>query len=137
MNARLMIENMAPLSDLRMTTRFEWLRRSSREPSRTIKIRPIVPITGSKGEKSGSVIFKSIETWLVVQPNNSSSITDGILVLEELRSKMYASRISIQKVIIILIVIMIKYCQNFKKHWMNNQCWAYFTKIYDLNYLGW
>ena len=60
---------------------------NSNEPSKTIKINPIVPKIGSTEVKFGISIPKKKEICLTPQPKDNSKITEGILVLEELMSK--------------------------------------------------
>ena len=84
---------------------FDLLSSSSKEPSNTIRIKPIVPNIGSSGFKSGICNWKKSVVCLTNQPKSKSRITEGIFVRGELMSKIYASRSSRQIVIIIAVVI--------------------------------
>jgi hypothetical protein len=63
---------------------------SSNEPSKTIKIKPIVPKMGSIDVRLGIEISKKEEACFTPQPKNSNRITEGILVFAEVISNMYA-----------------------------------------------
>ncbi len=69
---------MSPILDL--------LSSSSKEPSSTIKISPIVPNSGNIAEKSESWMFKKSVVCLTTHPKINNKITDGIFVLDEVRS---------------------------------------------------
>ena len=59
---------------------------SSKEPSNTIKISPIVPNIGKVDVKSGKLMLNSVVASLTTQPNTRSRITEGILVIDAVRS---------------------------------------------------
>jgi hypothetical protein len=63
------------------------LNSSSSEPSSTMRIRPNVPSIGSSAVRFGIFIFSIAEPCCTSHPKNSNSKTDGILVLDEVRSK--------------------------------------------------
>ena len=73
---------------------------NSKEPSNTIRIKPIVPNIGSIGVKSGKVILTKSRSCLTEKPKISSNITEGIFVFDELKSKAYARSNNMQSVII-------------------------------------
>lgn len=79
---------------------------NSKEPSSTISINPIVPRTGNTVAKLGISIFKKTKSCFMPQPKSKRRITDGILVLEEVKSKKYAIK-NIKQMIIIIVVVML------------------------------
>jgi len=60
---------------------------NSREPSKTIKIKPIVPKNGKTGERLGIEISIIWLKCLTTNPKNRSNMTEGIFVLAEVKSK--------------------------------------------------
>jgi hypothetical protein len=78
---------------------------SSKEPSNTIKINPIVPKMGKIDVRLGIEISKKEEACLTPHPKNSKRITDGILVFAEVISNMYAKSNKETIAIIIDVVI--------------------------------
>lgn len=87
-------------------TAFFLFNSNSNEPSRTISINPMVPRTGNIVVRFGISIFKKTESCFIAQPRNKRSMTAGILVLEEVKSKKYAIRNIMQMIIIIVVVIL-------------------------------
>jgi hypothetical protein len=59
----------------------------SSDPSSTISIRPTVPRRGRENEISGISILIRVANSFINHPRARSRITDGILVLDEVRSK--------------------------------------------------
>jgi len=84
---------------------FDLSNSNSKEPSNTIKISPMVPSIGSNEERSGTTTLKKTVSCLMTQPKRSNKITEGILVLAELRSNKYANKIRIHSVMMIDVVI--------------------------------
>lgn len=60
---------------------------NSSEPSKTIRIKPMVPKIGKIGCKLGTEISRFSDKTFVPNPKSSSKITDGIFVLEAVISK--------------------------------------------------
>jgi len=87
-NAKLMIMMgiNATRDDFLTNGSFERVSSSSNEPSKTIKISPIVPKIGRTDVKFGISIAKKAENCFTPHPKKSNKITEGILVLEELMS---------------------------------------------------
>lgn len=69
---------------------FALLNSSSSDPSRTMRISPTVPSTGSRELRSGILTFIMMVTCFTHQPSKSSRITEGILEMDELISNRYA-----------------------------------------------
>jgi hypothetical protein len=84
---------------------FDLLNSNSKEPSRTIKIKPMAPKKGRIGDKSGTIMEKIMEACLTTHPKKRSKITDGILVFDDVISNTYAKSSKILIVIIIGIVM--------------------------------
>jgi hypothetical protein len=59
---------------------------NSNEPSKTMRIKPIVPKIGSIGFKFGTAMFRFSVRSFAPNPKSSSNITDGIFVLEAVMS---------------------------------------------------
>ena len=74
--------------DFRTNGNFERVSSNSKEPSKTIKINPIVPKMGKTEVELGISIAKKAETCFTPHPKNSSRITEGIFVRAELMSNM-------------------------------------------------
>lgn len=87
---------------------FPGLISSSSAPSRTMSIKPTVPITGSKGFRFGGIIFVKLLKYWTATPKASNRITDGILVLDDDMSKTYAIKNKIQIVMIEKLAIQLK-----------------------------
>ena len=96
----------ATIEDLRIKGSFDLFISNSKEPSKTIRIKPIVPKIGSIGFKFGIEIFRLSVTSFAPNPKSKSNITDGIFVLEAVMSKTYANKSKIEIVIINCIVIL-------------------------------
>ena len=92
-NDRLMRENLEALNSI------------SREPSITIRMRPMVPNAGSRGARSGIGIPKKPVSCLTAQPKTSRRMTEGMRVSRELMSNMYANNSKEHNVMIIGVVI--------------------------------
>src|SRR5690606_25402680 len=92
---------------------------SSSEPSKTIKISPMVPKTVSISDKSGIVSCKKSAPCFTAQPQASNNITDGILVRDAVTSKIYAKRSRMQIVIKIEVVIFFRIYKNTPKNQNN------------------
>lgn len=92
---------------------FDLLSSSSNEPSKTIKISPIVPMIGSNGVRSGMLKLKIVDACLTSHPESNNKITDGILVRGEVMSKKYANSKRTQNVIIMAAVISSKLVAEF------------------------
>lgn len=73
--------------DLATNLIFDLFSSISKDPSRTIRIKPIVPITGKIGVRSGIEILKKRVPNFTTQPKLNNKIMDGILVFEEVMSK--------------------------------------------------
>lgn len=84
---------------------FDLSNSNSREPSNTIRINPTVPSMGSNTERSGTTTLKKTVSCLMTQPKSSNKMTEGILVLAELKSNRYASKIRMHSVMIMDVVI--------------------------------
>jgi hypothetical protein len=86
---------------------FDLFSSSSSAPSNTISINPNVPNMGRRPDRSG--ILKEIKSaiCLAVHPRINKSITDGILVRAEVRSKRYPSKSRMQMIMITVMVIRI------------------------------
>jgi hypothetical protein len=78
---------MATMIDLPTNRNLEPLRSNSNEPSSTIRIKPMVPITGRTGVRSGIEILKKVVPCFTNHPKVSNNIMDGILVFDEVISK--------------------------------------------------
>ena len=77
-----------PRIDFLMSPIFEGCNFNSRDPSSTIKIKPIVPNIGSTGCKFGIGVCIILSICPTPNPRIRSIITDGILVFFALRSNM-------------------------------------------------
>lgn len=86
-------------ADLLIKLKFSFLISNSKEPSSTININPMVPIIGRTDSKFGTLILKTWVILFTVHPNNNNNITEGIFVLDEVMSKIYANNNSAQIVI--------------------------------------
>ena len=84
-NAIPIIENNAPNKDFLTSAIFDLLKSNSKEPSSTMRIRPIVANMGRSLEKSGISKSKNRVNCLMPHPNSNSRITEGMLVLEAVR----------------------------------------------------
>ncbi len=98
---RYFIGSSAPNRDFVITDTLERWRSSSSDPSNTINTSPTVPRPGNTGFKSGSGIPSNRVICFTPQPSNSSKMTEGIRVFEDVRSKIYAISKSMQIVMII------------------------------------
>ena len=83
-------------NDFRIRGSFDLLSSSSRDPSSTIRIKPIVPKMGSSSDKLGMCKFKVSQIRRTAQPISSRSIAVGILVRFELKSRTYAISNNVQ-----------------------------------------
>jgi hypothetical protein len=61
---------------------------------------------GSNEERSGTTTLKKTVSCLMIQPKSNNKITEGILVLAELRSNKYANKIRMHSVMIMDVVIL-------------------------------
>ncbi|MEO7174161.1 MAG: hypothetical protein ABI002_00120, partial [Saprospiraceae bacterium] len=86
-NAKASSGKIAVKRDFLIRGAFDLLNSSSRDPSKTIKISPTVPSNGSMGVKSGILIAKNCVKYLTTKPKANSRITDGTLVLDDVKSK--------------------------------------------------
>ena len=77
-----------PNMDLLMSPIFDGCNFNSKDPSSTIKIKPIVPKIGSTGCKFGIGVCINLSICPTPNPRIRSIITEGILVFFALRSKM-------------------------------------------------
>ena len=73
--------------DLKIKGSFNLLISNSNEPSKTMRISPIVPKIGKIGFKFGTEIFRLSVMSFAPNPKSKSNITDGIFVLEAVMSK--------------------------------------------------
>lgn len=87
MMANKTIGSRATMKDFFTNENFEGFNSSSREPSNTIRINPIVPKIGKIGLRLGILIPTVVEICLTSHPSNSNKITEGTLVFEEVISK--------------------------------------------------
>jgi hypothetical protein len=94
-------------ADLNNIGIFSRLISSSRDPSNTIRIKPIVPNKGSTELKFGILKFSPPATYLIENPSTSNKITVGIFDLLAVKSKIYANIINKLMLIIIDVVIQI------------------------------
>ena len=77
-----------PNMDFLMSPVFDGCNFNSKDPSSTIKIKPIVPNIASTGCTFGSVVGIILSIGPTPNPRIRSIITDGILVFFALRSNM-------------------------------------------------
>jgi hypothetical protein len=98
----------APRKDFFMRLIFDLFNSNSSTPSSTIRISPRVPKTGRNVERFGSLISKKRIICLTSHPSRSSNITEGTLVLANVRSNKYAIRSKKQNVIIMVEVIFLR-----------------------------
>ncbi len=73
------------ITDFFMIEALDLFNSSSSEPSSTIRIKPMVPKTGNSQESPGIFISSTTVSCLTPQPRINKNMTDGILVLEEVR----------------------------------------------------
>lgn len=95
----------APRTDFLISFTFDLLSSNSKDPSNTINISPTVPRMGKIEEKSGRLKSRKFVICLTTHPKSNNKNTEGIFVLEEVRSNKYAIKSSTQIVIITVIVI--------------------------------
>jgi hypothetical protein len=93
------------MEDFNIRGSFCLLISSSKDPSNTINIKPVVPSTGKMGSKFGICSLKKLVVVLTTKPRRSSKITDGIFVLAADMSNKYAIKTKTQSAIMIGIVI--------------------------------
>ena len=77
-----------PNMDFLMSPVFDGCNFNSKDPSSTIKIKPIVPKIGSTGCKFGIGVCITSSIWPTPNPRIRSIITEGILVFFALKSNM-------------------------------------------------
>lgn len=99
----------ATITDFFKTESLDLLNSSSKDPSRTITIKPIVPKIGSSPLRLGTLILKTSVNCCNPYPERSKRITDGIFVLDVVKSNMYAIIMSTQNAIINVFVIALFY----------------------------
>ena len=87
MNAKASIGSNALSDDFLINDSLDLLSSSSNEPSKTIKIRPMVPSIGNSGFKSGICMWNKSTVCFTIQPHSTRSMTEGIFVRAELMSK--------------------------------------------------
>jgi len=80
---------------------------SSKDPSKTISIKPTVPKIGKVLSKFGMSRLKKFANCLAINPNVSNKMTEGILVLDALMSNMYANKSKTQIMIIVVVIELI------------------------------
>ena len=73
--------------DFLISLNFDRFNSSSSAPSNTISINPKVPNMGSNPEISGILKEKKSAICLTVHPKSNKSITEGIFVRDDVRSK--------------------------------------------------
>ena len=101
----------ATIEDLRIKGSFDLFICNSNEPSKTMRINPVVPKIGKIRFNFGTGIFRLSVTSFVPNPKTKSNITAGIFVLEDVISKTYANNSKIEIVIINCIAILsVCYC---------------------------
>ena len=93
------------MEDLKINGSFFLLISNSNEPSKTMRINPIVPKIGKIGFKFGTVIFNLLVINFTPKPKSNNKINEGIFVLEAEMSKTYANKSKTESVIMIGIVI--------------------------------
>src|SRR5690554_134845 len=91
--------------DFSIKGNFDLLSSNSKEPSNTMTINPIVPRIGNNPLRLGTLILKISVICCKPHPKISNKITEGILVLDVVKSKIYAIIISTQKAIINVFVM--------------------------------
>ena len=77
----------AIIDDFLTKGNLDFVSSNSKDPSKTIRISPMVPKIGKTEVKLGMSILKKVATCLTPQPKNNNKITEGILVRAELTSK--------------------------------------------------
>lgn len=84
---------------------FDLLISKSKDPSKTIRIKPTVPNMGNTEARLGIANPKKRLICLTPTPKSNNNITDGIFVFEEVISKKYAKSNNTQREIIIVLLI--------------------------------
>ncbi len=76
----------ATIIDFLMMGSLDLLSSNSKEPSRTMTIKPMVPKMGNKPSKLGTLILKISVICCSPHPKISKRITEGIFVFEVVKS---------------------------------------------------
>jgi len=97
------IGKIAIINDFRRITNFDLFSSNSNAPSITIRTSPMVPNSGNSCWRFGISNSKKSSVCLASQPKTSNSITEGILVTDEVISNRYAKSKRVHNVMIIEI----------------------------------
>ena len=95
----------ATANDFFTSESFDLFSSSSREPSSTINISPMVPSIGNACVRFGICISKLSEACFTIHPSNNNKMTEGIFVNDDVISNKYAKSTSTQSVMITATVI--------------------------------